>query len=337
VPVGKVTLGVDSARPTSHPLDSLDAGLSILTDAWSFMVVREAFFGIRRFESFRDALAIPRATLSARLKALTAVGILRRAESPGQTSRQDYRLADVGFDLYPVVVAFKEFGDKWLAGRKAPPMELFHTDCGCWSNPAVVCQACGEVPRFDTVSFNGLGEARKALSSPGKRSPRASNPSQYLRVRPCSIARTLHIVGDRWSFLLLLSSFLGARRFDDFQNMLGIGPSILTDRLTRLTGAKLLTRDKYLDAPERFNYLLTPKGQELFAPLIMLLNWAECHLGTQSELMFHTTCRSPLRPAVICNHCRNAIDARHMRYRLHYDPLHYWSKKRDDQDDPGRL
>jgi DNA-binding HxlR family transcriptional regulator len=321
----------------SNPLDSLESALAILTDAWSFMIVREAFFGIRRFESFRDALDIPRATLSARLKALTDVGIFRKLENSNQAIRFEYRIADRGFELYPVVVAFKQFGDKWLAGKKGPPIDLFHMDCGCWSNPLVVCEVCGMVPTIDTVSFGALWKARKADSPASKRAPRSSNPSQYLRVRPCSIARTLNIVGDRWSFLLILSTILGAHRFDEFQDILRIGPSILADRLARLTGAKLLSRHKYQNGPERFEYRQTQMGRELFGPMLTLLNWGERHLGAQNNLRLHGSCGKPLRPVVVCDQCRAPISAHNMRYRLHYDPLHYWSKKRDDQDGPGRL
>src|SRR6516165_11559573 len=88
--------------------------LDIVSDAWAFLIIREAFFGTRTFEAFRSALDIPRATLTDRLRKLTRLQIFRQvAAETGQ--RKEYRLTKMGFDLYPSFIALMQFGDRWLS------------------------------------------------------------------------------------------------------------------------------------------------------------------------------------------------------------------------------
>src|SRR6266516_2118125 len=97
--------------------------LDIVSDAWAFLIIREAFFGTRTFEAFRSALDIPRATLTDRLRKLTRLQIFRQV-ALGIGQRKEYRLTKMGFDLYPSFIALMQFGDRWLAGGKPPPLVL---------------------------------------------------------------------------------------------------------------------------------------------------------------------------------------------------------------------
>src|SRR5437763_12694703 len=91
----------------------------------------------------------------------------------------------------------------------------------------------------------------------------------------CSIARTLEIVGERWTPLILRDALLGRRRFEDFQRSLGIARNVLSDRLARLVEAGILERRPYQRRPERFEYVLTDKGRELRVAVIALMNWGD--------------------------------------------------------------
>src|ERR1700752_3979897 len=95
--------------------------LDIVSDAWPFLIIREAFFGTQTFEAFRSALGIPRATLTDRLKKLTQLAIFRQV-APGSSQRKEYRLTKMGFDLYPSFIALMQFGDRWLSKGKSPPL-----------------------------------------------------------------------------------------------------------------------------------------------------------------------------------------------------------------------
>jgi DNA-binding HxlR family transcriptional regulator len=117
--------------------------LDIVSDAWAFLIIREAFFGTQTFEAFRSALGIPRATLTNRLKKLTQLAIFRQAAT-GASQRKEYRLTRMGFDLYPSFIALMQFGDRWLAGGKPAPLTLVHVSCGCDSRPLVACSHCGK-------------------------------------------------------------------------------------------------------------------------------------------------------------------------------------------------
>jgi DNA-binding HxlR family transcriptional regulator len=95
----------------------------------------------------------------------------------------------------------------------------------------------------------------------------------------CSIARALELVGERWTLLIVRDAFLGLRRFDEFQESLGVARNVLTDRLTRLALEGILERVRYQERPERFEYRLTEKGRELAVPLLALMQWGDRHLS----------------------------------------------------------
>src|SRR5215470_5876179 len=89
----------------------------------------------------------------------------------------------------------------------------------------------------------------------------------------CSIARTLEVVGERWTLLIVRDAFRGLRRFDEFQESLAIARNVLTDRLNRLVAEGILERVPYSERPLRHEYRLTPKGLELRVALAALRQW----------------------------------------------------------------
>jgi DNA-binding HxlR family transcriptional regulator len=97
----------------------------------------------------------------------------------------------------------------------------------------------------------------------------------------CSIARTLGVVGDRWTLLVIRDVALGRRRFDQLLKSLGVATNVLTDRLNRLVAEGILERSRYSERPERFEYRLTDKGRELGVPLLALMQWGDRHLSEE--------------------------------------------------------
>ena len=92
----------------------------------------------------------------------------------------------------------------------------------------------------------------------------------------CSIARALEIVGERWSLLIIRDAhFAGLSRFTDFQRSLGIATNVLRDRLESFVDAGIMTRQRYSEAPEQFEYLLTEKGHDLLPALVALTEWGD--------------------------------------------------------------
>ena len=95
----------------------------------------------------------------------------------------------------------------------------------------------------------------------------------------CSVARTLEVIGERWTLLIVRDAFLGVRRFDDFQRSLGIARNVLNTRLQRLVDSGLLERRRYQVRPERHEYCLTEMGLDLWPSLVALMQWGDRHLA----------------------------------------------------------
>ena len=132
----------------------------------------------------------------------------------------------------------------------------------------------------------------------------------------CSVARTLEIVGERWTLLVLRDAFNGIRRFDDFQQSLGIARNILADRLQTLVEHGILERRRYQEHPARYEYRLTKKGLDLFPVLIALIDWGDRYLadeGGPPVTVTHKTCGHQARSAVICSSCGETLTARDTR------------------------
>ena len=123
--------------------------MTILGERWTFVVLREVFNGVRRFDDISRHGGIPRQVLSNRLALLVEQDILRREpyQEPGERVRHEYRLTGKGFDLYPVMVAIADWGDRYLADPEGPPVEFAHRDCGAPVHAVVECTAGHRVDR----------------------------------------------------------------------------------------------------------------------------------------------------------------------------------------------
>ncbi|MFZ5572298.1 MAG: winged helix-turn-helix transcriptional regulator [Thermodesulfobacteriota bacterium] len=130
--------------PVSHRVCSVARTLEILGDRWIFLILREAFFGVRNYDQFLSNLGIATNILSDRLKILVSHGILEKRKDRVDARRNRYRLTEKGLDLYTIVLAFMQWGDRWLADADGPPLELFHKNCGNRLTPVMSCAACGK-------------------------------------------------------------------------------------------------------------------------------------------------------------------------------------------------
>lgn len=310
----------DTSAARSERNCSVARTLDIVSDAWAFLIIREAFFGTQTFETFRAALGIPRATLTDRLRKLTRLAIFRQVAT--ETSRKEYRLTKMGFDLYPSFMALMQFGDRWLSGAKPPPLNLVHMTCGCETHPIVACSECDRPLHARDVTYrDGPGAGRKPAKA-GRNTRRASDQGKFLLGRPSSVSRALQIIGDKWSFMVVREGFFGNRRYDKILNELEIAPNILTDRLSRLVASGILHRRLYQNLPDRYEYLLTDMGRDLYGSFVVMLQWGDRWLasGKPPLLLTHMTCGSDFHASVICDGCKAPIVAADMQYKLNYDP-----------------
>jgi DNA-binding HxlR family transcriptional regulator len=126
------TLARPSALDWSVDACTIGRAMGILGEKWTVVVLREVFTGVRRFADMRERTGIPRQVLTNRLASLVEHGLLRREpyQEPGARIRHEYRLTAKGLDLYPVLTAVMEWGDRYLADPQGPPLEMAHRDCG---------------------------------------------------------------------------------------------------------------------------------------------------------------------------------------------------------------
>ena len=121
--------------------------MGILGERWTFVVLREVFNGVRRFDDMRRHSGLPRQMLTNRLALLVDNGILRKEpyRAPGERVRHEYRLTSKGFDLYPVLVAIAQWGDRYLADSEGAPVEFAHRECGARMHVVPMCERGHEV------------------------------------------------------------------------------------------------------------------------------------------------------------------------------------------------
>ena len=137
---------------------TIGAAVGLIGEKWTFLVLREAFSGVRRFGDMQRRTQAPRQILSDRLSRLVREGLLRKVpyQETGQRPRSEYRLTEKGLDLYPVLVAMMEWGDKYAVGSAGPQALLRHRDCG---EPVELQLAC--------AAGHVLESAREVTPVPG--------------------------------------------------------------------------------------------------------------------------------------------------------------------------
>jgi DNA-binding HxlR family transcriptional regulator len=137
--------------------------LEVVGEWWSMLIVRDAFLGVTRFDGFQERLGISRNILNQRLGKLVDAGVFVRVPYSEHPPRFDYRLTDKGRDLWPVLTAMRQWGDRYAA-PDGPPLQLIHRACGHLTEALYTCSECGI----------GLGPRDvKAVDGPGAQPARA--------------------------------------------------------------------------------------------------------------------------------------------------------------------
>lgn len=147
---------------------------------------------------------------------------------------------------------------------------------------------------------------------------------QDIDQQPCSLARSLAIIGDNWTLLVLRDCFLGVRRFDDFQQRLGVTRHVLSDRLRKLADGGVLEKVAYQERPLRHEYRLTTMGRDLYPVIAHLAQWGDKYLAGDAGpplVRVHRQCGEPLEAKLQCGHCGDSVEAQDIR--LEENP--YWA------------
>jgi DNA-binding HxlR family transcriptional regulator len=128
----------------------------------------------------------------------------------------------------------------------------------------------------------------------------------------CSIARTMAVLGEPWTALILRDLFIGVTRFDALHDHLGVSRKVLTTRLSRLVSDEIVTKRAYATRPQRFDYVLTGKGWELCDILLAVSAWGDKWTMAEAgppALIRHTRCDHPTVAEIRCSHCGEQLRA----------------------------
>lgn len=288
--------------------------IDILADTWTYLIIREAFFGARRFAEFQRKLGIPRATLTKRLLRLEKNRIFERVGAPG--THKQYRLTDRGMDVYPITLGMMWFGDKWMC-KDTPPLALFHKDCRSWFSARIVWRETGELVDAHKITVRIPSDYWVPRPKRTPRQRRSTWDGSVKGKRPCSVERMLSIVGDRWTFLVLQEFFHGNHRFDDFVYNLEIAPAVLSQRLSNLLRAGFIEKNE-----QRGGYNLTAMGLDSYGPMILTKVWGEKWVSRNNRRTFEFVQPSGrvVTPVAVCSSCGKPIHPRDVAYVCNYEP-----------------
>jgi DNA-binding HxlR family transcriptional regulator len=135
----------------------------------------------------------------------------------------------------------------------------------------------------------------------------------------CTVARSVDVIGDPWTMMIIKELFLGQRRFDAIQTYTGVSPHLLSVRMKRLEKHGIVQRLVYQQRPVRYEYRLTEKGLDLWTILIAFKDWSakwsEWPAGEPLAIR-HKACSHVTPLKVVCSHCNEPINARDVRTEM---------------------
>ncbi|UQX05358.1 helix-turn-helix domain-containing protein [Streptomyces sp. RerS4] len=134
----------------------------------------------------------------------------------------------------------------------------------------------------------------------------------------CNLARSLEVIGERWSLLIVRSALLGVKRFDGFLGTLQIARNVLTNRLGRLVDLGILERVPYQDKPVRYEYPLTPMGRDLTTAVLALMQWGDRNLPTEDgppRRAEHIGCDGHVHVRPVCDGCAREVHGEEVAVR----------------------
>ncbi len=288
---------------------------AITGDAWTQLILREAFYGVRRFGIWRERLGTPRSVLTDRLQKLVAAGLLSQ-EQVATGTRKEYRLTEMGLDMFGVAVVQGQWEKVWAQSplQERYAIAFFDRETGRRLKPAVLTRAHGVEVKPDKVDWKP-GPGLIIIPPPTSRR-RRSAPIET--DRPI-IDRSTEIMGDYWSWAVLSAAYFRLRRFDEIHAALGVATNILADRLNRLVLQGVLEKRPYQTAPVRFEYRLTEAGRALYPIVLAMHGWSQRWLIEPGEAPLTLVDRASgeaITPVVCDLDSGEPLDPRRIRWEL---------------------
>ncbi|MCV7012598.1 helix-turn-helix transcriptional regulator [Mycolicibacterium madagascariense] len=276
--------------------------LGVLGDEWTLLIAQQALLAVTRYGDFIARLGISNAVLTGRLAAMTAEGLLERTLYHVGPARYEYVLTPQGRALWPVLASIWEWERRWVPDHAGQLPAMRHTRCAVDFAPLLTCGACTQVVTEKELAASWGPSGSWPRSMPVESTRRRSG-AESTRGRAGLFPQTMSILGNRWSFALLVTAFVGATRFNDFAEQLGAPPGSLTDRLQIFTAGGVLEM-------RGGRYHLTEKGRAFFPVLITALQWAQRWYPNPegpAVLLRHTLCGNDFKAVLTCDQCTGPL------------------------------
>lgn len=145
--------------------DPVKLTLDLVGDGWTFRILREAFYGVKRFDGFQSNTGAAPNIVSARLSKLSDAGIFEKVQYSDHARRFEYRLTEKGRALYPLIVLLKQWGETWLADEVGEILPLIHNVCGEVLDARLICKACETEVDARAVSYTPPRNERDSVES----------------------------------------------------------------------------------------------------------------------------------------------------------------------------
>ena len=288
---------------------SIGAGLDVVADQWTLLILRELFAGVETWKGLSESLAISPATLKRRLTQLIDVGCLERQQQPGRKLVR-YLLTPPGLDLFPFMMAAREWQMRWDARPEAKVSRWYHS-CGEPLRCAAYCQSCdgrlinAEVGLVEQdtqiIKFSSKARRYRGVSAETAVNSPVRNPERPLIV---------DVLGDSRTTVVMAALLRGIYKFDAIQQFTGLPPATISSRLRRIQLLGLGHARLYQESPDRMLYEPSKSGRDLLGLALQLMQWGNrwlvgsTHLATQA---IHQTCGQQLGSVMRCQHCHGVV------------------------------
>lgn len=298
---------------------SITRALDEIGDKWSLLILQEVFLGVHSFNALRANIGLSKAVLINRLTWLEEKHCIKKVIKPQSPMRPKYHLTQKSVELYSVALMALSWERDFFPNSSNQAIMLKHKTCGQQFWPSCCCDACGEVVVSADVAYSP-GPGAKQDIRPMKTRRRSSISIMDVPSGANVFKNLIHLVGDRWTANIIALAFHGFCRYSQFHAELPIASNILSDRLEFLVSEGVFMPTVYQQAPKRYEYKLSAKGQALFAYFLTLLQWGDkwCGKGIAEKPMqlTHSSCFNRLTAAVVCNSCGQALSAHQVEFSL---------------------
>jgi len=280
---------------------------TVLGDSWIQLILREMMTGPQRFSDLAANLGISRAVLIERLRRMSDAGLVEQEPAQPNGVRRTYICTAKGADTIGIML----MQDAWerLYGAEDRVLALCDRDSGYPVQPVLLATPGGSAIEARRIGYVFDGECADVEHASNARR-RGESGQQVAELGAISV------LGDPWSWRILIAAMLGVRRFDEFTDVLGIASNVLTDRLSRLVEANLMLRERYRRVPERYEYRMAVAGRALHPLFCAMYGWGERWLYDGEPLpmrLFDRITGARVSPVVCDAASGQPIDIRRLR------------------------